>query len=234
MAKKPVIYILHGWAYSTEKWHPLVDSLKSEYIVNLLQIPGLTATIDQAWELNDYVEWLDSQIDSKPTILLGHSNGGRIATAYTLKYPDNVTKLILIDSAGIKDKRFKIRFKRFVFGNIAKVGKKLVPFSGLQWLLYKLSREKDYYQANTLMKQTMKNLISVDLEPEMHTIKVPTLLIWGANDTATPLHDGKKMHQLLPYSTLTVIDQARHSPQFTHTKEVLSEITSFIAEKGTN
>src|SRR5205823_6556026 len=97
------MYIIHGWAYSTEKWQPLVRDLeKKGFEIVLLKIPGLTSPINKVWNLNSYINWLEKILEKeKDPILLGHSNGGRISLAYTAKHPEKVAKLILIDSAGI-------------------------------------------------------------------------------------------------------------------------------------
>jgi esterase/lipase len=41
------------------------------------------------------------------------------------------------------------------------------------------------------MKKIFLNAINEDLLPEVHKIKQNTLLIWGQNDTETPLNDAK-------------------------------------------
>src|SRR3989338_4234164 len=98
------IIILHGWAYSTDKWRPFIEELKKSGVKSkMIKIPGLTSPLDQVWNLDDYVEWLKKNLSKEKgkVILLGHSNGGRIALAFSAKYPEKVGKLILIDSAGI-------------------------------------------------------------------------------------------------------------------------------------
>ncbi|OGH53386.1 MAG: hypothetical protein A3G15_05235 [Candidatus Levybacteria bacterium RIFCSPLOWO2_12_FULL_40_10] len=75
----------------------------------------------------------------------------------------------------------------------------------------------------------MLNLISQDLEPVFSKVKAPTLIIWGQNDTITPVSDGEKIHSLIQDSKLKIIENASHSPQFTHPKEVSEIITKFLA-----
>lgn len=221
------ILVLHGWTYSTEKWKPFLDLMKSETLnARLLKIPGLTEDIDRAWDLDNYVEWLNRVIGERERIILiGHSSGGRMALAYALKYPNKVKQLILMDSAGVYHKDFTARLKRFIFKRIAKLGKKLTSSGSLRNLLYKFSRESDYKKASPLMKETMQNLISVDLTPMLFQIKIPTLIIWGELDKTTPLFDGRLMHQLIPNSKFHIIKSAKHSPMFTHPDEVVRIIT---------
>lgn len=217
------IYILHGWAYSTEKWNPFVELLKKNGIcAKLLNIPGLTKDSDKVWELNSYVEWLKRNIDLEKNkiTLLGHSNGGRIALAFAAKYPENLSSLILLDSAGIYHNQLHVRLKRVVFKAIAKFGKKVTSSEKIKNLVYKIARAQNYRDASPNMKQTMLNLISYDLTPILSKIAVQTVIVWGENDQVTPLYDGKLMHKLIKNSKLIVIKSARHSPQFTHPKEV--------------
>ena len=221
------IYILHGWAYTTEKWGPFVDGLvKLGYTPVLLKIPGLTAPIDRAWHLDDYVSWLAETLkgETGPVIILGHSNGGRIAVVYAEKFPQKVSRLILVDSAGVYHRDMKTKAKRKFFGAISKLTAPLKKSEFLRRFLYTIIRETDYLHANPIMQETMRNLIAVDLVPVLKHISIPVLLIWGKDDTATPLSDGAIMAKEFPNAKLEIIVGARHSPQFTHVAQVLSTI----------
>lgn len=232
------IFILHGWTYSTEKWKPFIRALRDEgFDVNLLKIPGLTEKLEEVWNIDNYIDWLDEQvrasgakkIGNEKVILLGHSNGGRMSLAYALKYPQKVKHLVLIDSAGIYHNDLSIRLKRFIFEFAAKIGRRITRSETLRKALYKLTRESDYENASPQVKKTMVNLITYDLRNSLNQIKVPTLIIWGKNDKATPLSDGKLIHQLIPNSKMHIIETARHSPQFTHVNEVIKTIVKEVA-----
>src|SRR3989344_8358125 len=225
------ILILHGWSYSTEKWEPFLN-LMSDKDLNpqLLGIPGLTEPTDRVWTLEDYVEWLKEKVGQRKAILIGHSNGGRLALAFALKYPERVKHLVLIDSAGIRHNELPIRFKRFVFKSLAKFGKKLTTSEAVRSFFYKLAGVSDYKEAGPEMLETMVNLISVDLRPDLHRITTPTLIIWGGEDKITPFSDAKLMYELIPNSRIHVIKGARHSPQFTHPKEVCAKIVEWIQQ----
>lgn len=234
MTKKLKIFILHGWAYTTERWQPLVDMLEKNGIeVNLLKIPGLTAPLDEVWDLDNYVDWLKEILDKEEgqVMLLGHSNGGRISVAYTSKYPDKVKQMIIIDSGGIYHNELPIRIKRFVFGNLARFGRKFTNSQTLRRFLYKLTRESDYERANPVLRKTMRNLISSDVAHLLSGIDIPTTIIWGENDEITPLTDGRLIHKLLRNSTLHIIKGAKHSPMFTHVEEVAKIIEEKLSSR---
>ena len=224
--QKKEIIILHGWTYSVERWKEFISLLEKEgFSIDFLKIPGLTTSIGRPWTLEDYVGWLKQIIDAKKSniILLGHSNGGRIAAKYASLFPEKIEHVILIDSAGIYDNSFKMQLKRNIFGSIAKVGKMISKSEAIRSVLYKAAREQDYKNATPVMRLTMKNLIRADLREDLPNIKAPTTIIWGKNDKATPLEGGKIMHSLIQGSTLHVLD-ARHSPMFTNVNEVVDII----------
>lgn len=225
------LIILHGWTYSTKKWGGFVALLQEKgFNTHLLKIPGLTGPLDRPWQIADYVLWLDAIVGQQKqiVILLGHSNGGRIAGAYAAQYPQKVSRLILIDSAGIYHRHFFIRMKRAVFYFLAQLGKNLTSSLKAKQLLYRLAGESDYKQAPEVTRQTMRHLITTDFSPIFARIKTPTLIIWGKHDPITPLSDGQQIHALIKNSTLQIVQSAKHGPQFTHPEEVCQIIQNYL------
>jgi non-heme chloroperoxidase len=219
-------FILHGWTYNLDKWKPFLSVLKSKgFNPILLKIPGLTSKIDHPWTIDNYIDLLFEKLkDEKKVNLIGHSNGGRIAMAFALKYQDKVENLILIDSAGIYHDDILIRLKRTVFGFLAKSGRKFLSSSEkAREILYFFTRERDYRDASKIMRKTMSNLLEADKSLEPEKIINPTLIIWGRNDRITPLSDAYKLKKLIVNSKLLIVNGARHAPHFTHPEKV-SEI----------
>jgi len=236
IGKNSKLLILHGWTYSSddsdplEKWQPLIELLESQGIkCELPRIPGITKDINKSWTLDEYAKWLKKMLGkNNKIVLVGHSNGGRIAFRFAQKYSGKVTKLILIDSAGIYHNELPLRFKRFLFRNIAKIGRRFTESEVLRKLIYKVAREGDYSNATPSQQQTMLNLINSDLTEVLRKVKTPTLIIWGEKDKVTPLSDGQLIHSLIKNSKFSIIRSARHSPQFTHPKEVAKLIYEYL------
>lgn len=226
-AMKKKIYIVHGWAYNLDKWQPIIKLLKDDGIeAVMLKVPGLTKPSDKVWDLDKYVDWLHGELQkvAKPVVLVGHSNGGRISMGLASKYPNMIDKLVLIDSAGIYHNEPRLRLKRAVFGGAAKLGKRLSRSKRMRRVLYKLARAQDYHDAPPNMRETMANLGRDDAKLDPSTIKTPTTIIWGKYDTLTPLTDAKLLHDKIAGSKLTVIQEARHAPFYTHPHKVLEII----------
>lgn len=226
------IYIVHGWAYDTDKWRAVMDFLSKHNVEpTILHVPGLTSPSSKVWDTEKYVSWLHEEVSKvkTPVVLVGHSNGGRISMAFSIKYPQLVRQLILIDSAGVYHNEPKLRIKRAVFGGAAKLGKRLTKSDKLRKLLYKTARAGDYQQAPPNMQQTMVNLNNDDKNLHPENVSVPTQLIWGAQDSLTPLSDGKYLTAKITGSKLHVIEDARHAPFYTHPNQVGTIIAEAVS-----
>lgn len=223
------VIILHGWTKNLDKWDSFLKNLdKVKINYECPKIPGLTGNLKEVWNLDNYVNWLREIVDKEKgkVVLIGHSNGGKIALAFVNQYPQKVEKLILINSAGIYHNELPLKIKRTIFKALAKIGKRLTSSQSMKNLLYKFARESDYKDLDEKTKQTMLNLISTDLKQILPQIKTPILIIWGRKDKITPLSDGILMHKLIKNSKLEIIKDARHSPMFTHPNEVASMIVN--------
>ncbi|MDE6655689.1 MAG: alpha/beta hydrolase, partial [Anaeroplasmataceae bacterium] len=110
-------------------------------------------------------------------ILCGHSYGGRVAIVYASKY--SVEKLVLISSAGIKQKlKFSKRFKIRVYKILKKCHMPVKMGSS------------DYQNADNVKRIMLVKAVNRDLKAEMKLIAAPTLLLYGTKDTVTPLSLG--------------------------------------------
>ncbi len=103
---KPVILAIHGWLDNAASFKPLIPML-SDYSVIAVDLVGhgysKHRSEDANYHLMDWVQDLYQFILSenlKEVILLGHSLGGIIASIFASCFPEHVSKLILIESAG--------------------------------------------------------------------------------------------------------------------------------------
>lgn len=217
------IYIIHGWTYSTDKWQPLLQWLLAHNIeAVMLRVPGLTSSSEETWDIDKYVAWLHASTknEKEPFVLVGHSNGGRIGLNFATRFPDRLERLILIGSAGIYHNEPPLRFKRAVFGALAKTGRRITSSKRMRAILYRLARAQDYHAASPNMRQTMINLQDSDLQLVLRSVVTPTTLIWGSSDKLTPISDGTYMASVIDGSELHIIQNAQHAPFYTHPTEV--------------
>lgn len=68
----------------------------------------------------------------------------------------------------------------------------------------------DYARLNENMRRTFSKVISQDLYPFLKDIQAPTLLVWGSEDTETPLWMGEQMEKAIPDAGLVVFEGRTH------------------------
>ena len=68
----------------------------------------------------------------------------------------------------------------------------------------------DYYKLNEVMRGTFVKVVNQDLLPLLSSIAAPTLLIWGSDDTETPLWMGQQMEKQTPDAALIVFEGRSH------------------------
>lgn len=222
--------ILHGWAYDSKKWQPLLGLLSQQGInAELPDIPVLTRKVSGPWTIEDYSGWLNELAGADKVVLIGHSNGGRLALNFAASHPEKVARLVLIDSAGIPRSELSSRLKRAAFMALAKAGKPLTKSPSARRLLYKIARARDYLDAEPVARATMINLLKSDYSLELEKVRAPVYIIWGRRDAMTPLKDAYAFARRLPNAYEPyVIENARHAPQFTHAEEVADYLNKAV------
>lgn len=216
-----IVVILQGWGTHMGIYDTVAESISSKYRVVQLDFPGFGDSEEpkEPWAVSDYADFIVEfmkELGIEKATLLGHSYGGRVIIKLASRedLPFEIDRIVLVDSAGILPVKTPAQLKKI------RRYKRLKKFYSNP-LIYKLFhkpidkwRDKqgsaDYRNASPMMKQCMVKAVNEDLTDLLHKIKVETLLIWGENDTATPIADAKKMEELIPNAGLAVIANAGH------------------------
>lgn len=216
-AGKPII-IMHGYGCNVTTVRSIATILEPGMRVINVDLPGHGESDEppEIWGVEEYtqnIEHLIEHLGLEKVSLLGHSFGGRIGILLASRHPE-IHKLVLVDAAGIKPKRsLKYYFKVYTY-KILKHSLPVVLGNKLGSKLLDKYRGKagsaDYKQSTPIMRGVMSKAVNTDLKSVMPAIKAPTLLIWGSEDTATPLSDAKIMNKLIPDSGLVNFDGAGH------------------------
>ncbi len=223
-----LLVMLHGWGSNIDLFKGVIDFARTKYHVVAMDMPGFGKSDEpsEPMDVDAYVDFVLSFIkelypEEKEIILLGHSMGGRIIIKLTsgihdgrIKADFTVPKIVLTDAAGVKPVRSAAQNKKtkrykFYKSIITKTGIAKV-FPGTLDALQKKFGSADYAAASPIMRQSLVKVVSEDLVPYMPSVTMPALLIWGDQDTATPLSDGKKMEELMPEAGLAVINGVGH------------------------
>ena len=235
-----VILLLHGWGANITLYQGIISTLVQNHRVIALDMPGFGKTTEPSvpWCVDDYVDFVLKFIASfeltKLSIVV-HSFGGRVFFKMNARenLPFQIEKAVLIDSAGILPKK---TWKQKVSLRCYKIGRVVMSTKVLHFLypdaVEDMRRKRgsaDYNSATPVMRATLVKVVNEDLEPLMHLVKCPTLLIWGDLDTATPLSDAKKMEELIPDTGLVVCEGAGHFSFAQQAPRVNGALTAFFA-----
>lgn len=232
------VLFLHGWGSNIKLWQGLMDTVAPKYTALALDMPGFGESDEpkEPWNVDNYVDFVLKFVDLfKPEslVLVGHSFGGRvIIKMLNRELPFEVKKIILIDAAGIKPKK---TLKQKISLLTYKTGRKIMETKPLKAMfpdavenMRKKRGSADYNSATPIMRQTLVKVVNEDLTELLPNIKASSLLIWGTNDTATPLSDGEKMEKLIPDAGLVKVQGAGHY-SFLEAPELVSRVVkSFL------
>lgn len=230
----PVMLLLHGWKDNLHTFDPLVPLLSDKWRVVRVDLPGFgqTEVPDTAWYLDDYVGFVKNFLDKlgvRADVLVGHSFGGRITIKGIATNIIPARTIILIASAGIAKTH---TLRNASYKALAKTGKLITgipPFRMWRRQLW----QKLYQQAGSgypeagPFRDTFLHIIKEDVSSAASQISTPALLIWGSQDMETPLHDGKRLSELIRGSRLEVIFGAGHFVHRQHPDTVARLIREF-------
>ncbi len=229
-----MVVMVHGWGDSSATFNTLRDQLASRYTILTLDLPGFgqSQQPEIAWNLDNYAGVLRdllARLQLQPRAFVAHSNGGSVVIRGLAQGVLKSDKLVLVASAGIRDRQ---KLQRVILKAIAKVGK-LATF----WLPahQKKSLQKWLYGAAGSdmlvaphMQETFKLTVRQDVQDDARQLQLPTLLLYGDSDKATPPLYGDIYAKLIKNSTLHVLPGADHFLHQQHTDQVAKLIKEFL------
>jgi pimeloyl-ACP methyl ester carboxylesterase len=214
VTKEPVV-LVHGLAGSTDWWRGTVDELSQEREVHAVAVPRLS--------IGDAVEWLVGRLDERrPAAIVGHSLGGLLALRTAARAPERVSRVVAISPAGIfgspRRRAHVVPLLRALVG---------IPPRYLPMIVRDAVRTGPFR-----VWRTSKELLASDVRPELASIPVPTLLVWGERDKLVPPSLGETFRAEIPDCRLAVIPRAGHVPMLDAPEALNAELRRFLDERG--
>ncbi|TSC75715.1 MAG: hydrolase [Parcubacteria group bacterium Gr01-1014_30] len=226
------ILILHGWGSSAKNWGKIKEMLEIEGLkVFLPDLPGFgqSPPLEETWAVEDYANWVkkyckennlspkgEAGEEAKPQrpqfFLMGHSFGGSIALKYSLMFPGDVKKLLLVAPAIIRVNDWKKEF----MAKMAKAFNKFpfLPFhSEIRRAFYRFFVKSDYPGTKGPMRETYLKVVKQDFSNQLSSVSVPTVLIWGDKDNVTPFKFAHFVKAKIPGAELKVLEGIGHIPR---------------------
>lgn len=221
---RPLLF-LHGWGSKSDVMCPLAERLSTLRTCYLPDLPGFgqSPVPKQAWSVGDYADMIESfirSLDVDKVDLLVHSFGGRIALKL-LARPDireRTGKVLIAAGAGMRPRRGWRYYGRKYLAKALKLPFVLLPKPyrdrALRNLrsttLWKKLGSSDYQQLEGTMREIFVQTVTEHLDHLLPKISGDILLVWGDQDSATPLYQGKRMENGIDGAALVTIEGAGH------------------------
>ncbi|MBY0478102.1 MAG: alpha/beta hydrolase [Chitinophagaceae bacterium] len=229
------LMLLHGLFGALSNFKDLIDyfSKRNKVVVPMLPLFELDLLHTTVGGLQKHVHKFIELKDYRNIHLLGNSLGGHVGLVHVLKHPERIKSLILTGSSGLFENGMGDTYpKRGDYEYIRK--KTEVTFYDPSVATKELVDEV-YDIVNQRIKAIKvialaKSAIRNNLGDELQEIKIPTLLIWGNNDSITPPFVGKEFNRLIPNSELHLIDKCGHAPMMERPDEFNEILNGFITK----
>jgi pimeloyl-ACP methyl ester carboxylesterase len=231
------LVFLHGLFGALSNWDTVIDEFKDNFRIIIPMLPIYDLPFRKVG-LDALVDYLEGFIDLKKLDninLMGNSLGGHVGLIYTLRRQETVKKLILTGSSGL--------FENAMGGSFPKRGSYEYVKERAEYTFYdpKSISEEYIKEIFETMKSIPKclNIVAIAKSAQRHNmaseipdIKVPTLLIWGLNDTITPPRVAHDFNRLIPNSTLRFVDKCCHAPMMEQPAKFNDILSDFLLNEN--
>ena len=232
------VVFLHGLFGSPDNWRSIMDDLADHYRFFALQLPidpdgnRCHTTFESISQLTDYVERFFDEQGLDQAVLCGNSLGGQVAIDFCLRHPDRVQGLVLAGSAGLFERslsagkgprlcRKLVREQACgIFHDPAHVTDELIDD------VYSMLADRKYRRFLLRVAKATRNRYMLD---ELEDVNVPTLVIWGRNDTITPPFVAEQFQEKIPHAELAFIDECGHAPPIEQPEEFARLLHGYLA-----
>ncbi len=193
----PPVVLLHGGASDATDWLATMGALASRYSLYAPDLIGYGRSdhVKSVYHLRDFVDFTRGFIEElglDSPVLVGHSLGGRVCLEIALRYPEMVSKLVLINTVG--------------FCRITRLGSWV---GSLLWWLRKLLRRPQPFPSLMPGEGEDEHWLCLEQLPHLHK---PTLIVWKRYDLYLPLASALRAKGLIPGARLAVLPGFGHAP----------------------
>lgn len=255
--KLPTVFLIHPFVGSLYNWSFNFHTLSKNFRVIAFDLPGFgysNSNSLSSYTLDLFVETLNKIMEKfkiKKAHLIGNSLGGQTSAYFSIKYPEKVEKLVLVDSAGVSP--LPEFFREFLKYTISFGGPFIKFFRPPKFLIKFLvnyhfyNRDKkverftediinyiysvDYYKFSKVMYEVAHTVIDKNLRDKLNKINVPTLIIWGKQDRLFLFCNAYYFENNIKNSKLVIFDKCGHFPNIEKPVEFNKIVTEFLLGK---
>lgn len=229
------LMLLHGLFGALSNFGGIIEHFSEKYnvIVPMLPMYDLPLLSVSVSGLVRHVEEFVKYKGYDKVHVLGNSLGGHIALLYTLANQDKVASVTLTGSSGLFEDSMGSTFpKRGDYEFIRKKAESTFydPAVATKDLVDEIYNTVNDRNRAIRVVATAKSAVRHNLGDKLHNIHVPTLLVWGKQDSITPPFVGEKFNELIENSRLYFIDECGHAPMMEKPGRFNEILEGFLVE----
>lgn len=239
--KKNKMIFLPGFADTKENFFDAAQFLANDFDMIIPDLPGFGRSFknpEDRYTLKHYGQWLEGfirEVGWQDIHLVGNSLGGAIAIELSLRMPEIIKSLTLIDPAGVALPEHTSVYKEFIQGrNVFEIQSRerfeyflhrvfhkppVIPVFVKDHLYSEMAKNSKWHRK--ILYDLLENvadfddprILEVSLNNKLKEIKIPTLIIWGDEDSFFPSETGFFMQQQIEGSKLYILHDRGHIPQ---------------------
>ncbi len=234
---KPLL-LIHGLGARSEDWTPEMPTYAKNgfrvYAMDLLGC-GRTDRPDIAYTIGEQADLVDGFLKAlhvEEADVMGWSMGGWVALEFALRHPERVSRLVAMDSAGLK---FQTRLTPEVLEpNTVPQLKRLEALLMAHRYYIPAFVQRDLLRVmehnRPVAHRTLESLLTEegDLTARLYKLRMPVLLVWGAHDELIPPSVGLRMHEAMPQSVLELYSGCGHLGPATCSDRIVPRVLDFL------
>jgi len=239
------ILFLHGFPFNKNMWIPQLEDLPENYTGIAVDVRGHgNSTMGHGFFsvdlfANDLLEFM-RKMKIKKAVLCGVSMGGYIALRAHELAPEKFSALILSDTNSISDDNAG-KLKRFeTIKSVLKHGTRTFALTFSQKVFSKQSLENNRHAVQLIKSSIRRNNVRsicatllalasrTDTTEHLENIKIPTLLVWGAEDEVTPKSQADPFIKNIPKARFVEFEGCGHLPNLEDSEGFNREMNAFL------
>lgn len=259
----PPVVLIHGASPDSAalSWAASLKALSEGHRVTAPDLPGYgeSHAPDAEHTIESYTDFLAKLMDAlvlDRVTLGGISMGGAVALGFTLRWPEKVDKLILVDSHGLGG-RFPHPLAIYALAKLPLLNKAVSLSLRSSRRVAKRALRNLLFAPGTVTDELVDEVLDHLRRPgvnrashhfrrsevrlrgprtnhveQLGTVRAPTLIVHGRQDGLVPVSCAREAHERMPGSQLIVFEDCGHWPPREHPKEFNRVVSRFIGGAG--
>ena len=231
------LVLFHGFFGDVSNWSATVERFERRYRVLPIgfQLYKRDSPYHSVASLTRAACEEMDRLGLEEAVLFGNSMGGQVALNVALEQPHRVAGLVLTGSAGLMERNLADHApldppREYIRGKVEQVF--FDPRHATDEIVDEVQGILRDNRNKLRLVKLARSVREFNLHDRLPAITAPTLLVWGKQDSITPVEVGEIFAQRLPRARMFVLDRCGHAPNIEQPEELNRLTEEFLAEIG--